>query len=129
MLQLPLKPWGSHCPVLTEREVSCSFSLPTATFSIQSKQIKTVKQKKVTSRPNYKLDMEIKWKSIMSDSLWPHELYSPRNSPGQKIEVKSHSLLPGIFPTQRSNPSLQHCRQILYQLYHKGSPDMEVAYY
>ena len=28
----------------------------------------------------------------------------------------------GIFPTQRSNPGLPHCRQILYQLSHKGSP-------
>ena len=31
-------------------------------------------------------------------------------------------LLQGIFPTQGSNPGLQHCRQILYQLSHKGSP-------
>ena len=29
---------------------------------------------------------------------------------------------PGIFPTQGSNPDLPHCRQILYQLSHKGSP-------
>ena len=28
----------------------------------------------------------------------------------------------GIFPTQRSNPSLPHCRQVLYQLSHQGSP-------
>ena len=28
----------------------------------------------------------------------------------------------GTFPTQRSNPGLLHCRQILYQLSHKGSP-------
>ena len=28
----------------------------------------------------------------------------------------------GIFPTQGSNPDLQHCRWILYQLSHKGSP-------
>ena len=26
-----------------------------------------------------------------------------------------------IFPTQGSNPGLLHCRQILYQLSHKGS--------
>ena len=32
------------------------------------------------------------------------------------------SLLQGIFPTQGSNPSLPHCRQIPYQLSHKGSP-------
>ena len=36
----------------------------------------------------------------------------------------SLSLLQGIFPTQGSNPSLPHCRGILYQLSHKGSPRM-----
>ena len=55
----------------------------------------------------------------MSDSLWPHELYSPWNSPGQNTGVSSLSLLQGIFPTQ---PGLLHCRQILYQLNHKGNP-------
>ena len=29
---------------------------------------------------------------------------------------------PGIVPTQGSNPSLPHCRQILYCLSHQGSP-------
>ena len=33
----------------------------------------------------------------------------------------SLSLLQGIFPTQRSNPGLPHCRWIVYQLNHKGS--------
>ena len=33
-----------------------------------------------------------------------------------------NSLLQGILPSQESNPSLPHCRQILYQLSHKGSP-------
>ena len=36
--------------------------------------------------------------------------------------VGSLSLLQGIFPTQGSNPALLHCRWILYQLSHKGSP-------
>ena len=27
----------------------------------------------------------------------------------------------GIFPTQESNPGLQHCSQILYQLSYEGS--------
>ena len=35
----------------------------------------------------------------------------------------SLSLLQGIFPTQGLNPGLPHCRQILNQLRHKGSPD------
>ena len=36
----------------------------------------------------------------------------------------SLSLLQGIFPTQGSNPGLPHCRWILYQLSHQGSPGM-----
>ena len=36
--------------------------------------------------------------------------------------VGSCSLLQGIFPTWRSNSGLPHCRKILYQLSHKGSP-------
>ena len=57
----------------------------------------------------------------MSDSLQPHGLYSPGNSPGENTGVGSLSLLQGIFPTQGSNPGLPHCWQILYQLSHKGS--------
>ena len=60
--------------------------------------------------------------SVVSDSLWPHGLYSPWNSPGQNTGMGSLSLLQGIFPTQGSSPGLPHCRQILYQLSHKGSP-------
>ena len=60
--------------------------------------------------------------SVMSDSLQPHGLYSPWNSPGQNTGVGSLSLLQGIFPTQGVNPGLPHCRQILYQLSPKGSP-------
>ena len=42
----------------------------------------------------------------------------------------SLSLLPEIFPTQGLNPGLPHCRWILYQLSHKGSPRIQkwVAY-
>ena len=57
-----------------------------------------------------------------SDSLRPHRLYSPRNSPGQNTGVGSLSLLQGTVPTQGLNPSLLRCRQILYQLSHKRSP-------
>ena len=52
----------------------------------------------------------------------PWTIYSPWNSPGQNTKVGSFSLLQGIFPTQGSNPGFLHCRQILYQLSHKGSP-------
>ena len=60
--------------------------------------------------------------SVVSDSLRPHGLHSPWNSPGQNTGMGSLSLLQGIFPTQGSNPGLSHCRRILYQLSHKGSP-------
>ena len=72
---------------------------------------------------------EVKWShSVVSDSLWPHGLYSPWNSPGQNTRVSSLSLLQGIFPTQRLNPGLPHCRQIFYQLSYKGrSLDYRVA--
>jgi len=62
---------------------------------------------------------------VVSDSFCPHGRYSPQDSPGQNIGVGSLSLLQGIFPTQGSNPGLQHCRRILYQLSHKGTSNFE----
>ena len=44
------------------------------------------------------------------------------DSPGKNSGVGCHALLQGIFPTQGSNPSLLHCRWILYHLSHQGSP-------
>ena len=44
--------------------------------------------------------------SVLSNSLQPHGLYSPWNSPGQNTGVGSLSLLRGIFLTQRLNPDL-----------------------
>ena len=41
---------------------------------------------------------------------------------GKSTGVCCHALLQGIIPTQGSNPGLPLCRQILYQLSHKGSP-------
>ena len=58
--------------------------------------------------------------SVMSDCLWPYGLYSPRNFTGHNTGVRSLSLLQGIFPTQGLNVGLPHCRQILYQLSHRG---------
>ena len=59
--------------------------------------------------------------SVMSNSLQPHRFYSSWNFPSQNTGVGKLSLLQ-IFPTQGSNPGLLHCKQILYQLCHKGSP-------
>ena len=72
--------------------------------------------------------MEVKWSEsllVVSDFLRPYGLYSPLNSPGQNTGVGSLSFLQGIFPTQRPSPGLLHCRQILYQLRHKGRPRIQ----
>ena len=53
--------------------------------------------------------------SAVSDSVRP-ELSRPEHRRG------SRSLLQGSFPTQGSNPGLLHCRRVLYQLSHQGSP-------
>ena len=48
--------------------------------------------------------------SVVSDSLQPHGLYSPWNSPGQNTGVGSLSLLQGIFPNpgiEPRSPTLQ----------------------
>ena len=45
----------------------------------------------------------------------------PGDSPGKNTGVGWHALLQGIFPTQKSNPGLLHCRWILYHLSRQGS--------
>ena len=53
---------------------------------------------------------------------WSHAgLLCPCNSPGKNTEVDCHALVQKIFPTQGSNPGLQHCGQILYYLSYQGS--------
>ena len=46
----------------------------------------------------------------------------PWDSPGKNTGEGCHALLQGIFPTLGLNTVLLHCRQILYQLSHQGSP-------
>ena len=64
-----------------------------------------------------------KWKSLSPVWLFvsPWTIQSTKFS---RPEYWSGSLflLQRIFSTQRSNPGLRHCRQILYQLSHKGRP-------
>ena len=43
----------------------------------------------------------------------------PQDSPGKNTGVGCHSLLQGIFLTQRLNPGVPHFRQILYPLSHE----------
>ena len=78
-----------------------------------------LKWRRQNTNPN-----KVKVTQSVSDSLWPHGLYkySPWNSPGKDTGMGSHSLLQGIFPIPGLNPGLPHCRQILYQLSHQGSP-------
>ena len=57
-------------------------------------------------------------------SLLQAEILLPCQPPGKpkNTVVGSQSLLQENFPTQESNWSLLHCRQILYQLSYPGSP-------
>ena len=64
----------------------------------------------------------VKVKVTQSDSLQPHGLYNPWNSPGWNTGMGSLSFLQGIFPTQGLNPCLLYCRGILYKLSHQESP-------
>ena len=75
-----------------------------------------------------KYTWESESRSVLSYSLRPHGLYTPWNSSSQNTGVGSLSLLQGTFPTQESNPDLPHCRQILYQLSHKGSPSSSLLF-
>ena len=54
--------------------------------------------------------------SVVSDSLWPHGIYTTWNSPAQNPGVGSLSLSPGDLPNPGIYPGLLHCRQILYWL-------------
>ena len=72
--------------------------------------------------PARKWKCESESRLVRSNSLQPHGLYSPWNSPGQNTGVGSLSLLQGIFPTQESNRGFLHCRRILNQLSYKGRP-------
>ena len=60
--------------------------------------------------------------SLLRQGLQPTSLLCPWDSPGKNTGVGCHAFLHGIFPTQRSNPGLPHCRQILYHLSHQGNP-------
>ena len=62
-------------------------------------------------------------RSLVSDSLWPHGLYSPWNSPGQNNEVSSCSYLQRIFPTQGLNPGLPHYRWFFTNWAIREGPD------
>ena len=95
-------PWRLRAVGSSQRASRCGFQFP--------------------SLPSIDGESESESRSVLSNSLGPHRLYSPWNSLVQNTGVGSLSLLQGIFPTQGLNPGLPHCRQILYWLSHKGSP-------
>ena len=55
------------------------------------------------------MDCSLPGSSVHGDSL------------GKNTGVGCHALLQGIFPAQRLNPGLPHCRQIVYHLSHQVS--------
>ena len=63
-----------------------------------------------------------KWKLLSRVQTLCSPMDCPWISSGWNTGVGSLSLLQGIFPTQGWNPGLLHCRWILNQLSHKGSP-------
>ena len=63
-----------------------------------------------------------KWKSLSCVQFFVTPWTVSMEFSRPKYWSGSLSLLQGIFPTQGSNPGLPHCRWILYQLSHKGSP-------
>ena len=56
--------------------------------------------------------------------LWTvvHETPLSWDSPGKNTGVSYQALLQGFFPIHKLNPSLLHCKWILYPLSHLGSP-------
>ena len=60
--------------------------------------------------------------ALQVDSLLTEPTGKPKNSWGGSL-----SLLQGIFPTQKLNWGLLHCRWILYELSYQGSPDLSIS--
>ena len=49
-------------------------------------------------------------------TVQPPRFFCSWDFPGKDTCVGCHFLLQGIFPTQKSNPCLQHCSRMLYHL-------------
>ena len=59
------------------------------------------KTERYTGKGEIHLDRRVsESRSVVSDSLWPHGLYSPQNSPGQNTGVGSQ-----LFPSPRDHPN------------------------
>ena len=60
---------------------------------------------------------------LVAQTLWTVARHTPLSLgfPRQNYSSGGHSLLQQIFLTRASNPSLLHCRQLLYPLNHQGN--------
>ena len=65
--------------------------------------------------------IEPRFPTLQADSLPTEPQGKPKNT-----GVGSLSLFQLVFPTQESNRGLLHCRQILYQPSHQGSPNNHI---
>ena len=122
--QFQLNAFGTRCTLgmseMSHRELCC-FPCSHKTDPLNTKEYSSHLPRNVLTPISLEPLKKSESHSVRSNSLRTHRLYSPWNSPGQHTGVCSHSLLQGIFPTQRSNLGLLHCRCILYQLSHQES--------
>ena len=117
-------PW-SHKESDTTQQLSTESTVSYCVWKARERERSSINQMSVyllNFGGNFLSAGERESRSVVSDSLRPHGLYSSSNSPGQNTGVGSCSLLQVIFPTQGLNPGLLHCRQILYQLSHQENP-------
>ena len=113
---------------------SCPQFLPASVFSNESTlrmrwpkywsfSFSLIPSKEIPGLISFWLAVIKKWKlkSLSCVPLFGTPWTIQSNSLGQNTGVGYHAFLWGIFLTQGSNSRLPHCRQILYQLSHKGS--------
>ena len=111
----------------TKRKIKANLQVHIVMCSVMSHSLRPhhdFRQSEVIKNESVKL-LESKVK-VKVTQLCP-TLCSPWNAPGQNTGVGSLSHLQGIFPTQGSNPGLLHCRRLLYQLSHQGSPSSSLV--
>ena len=94
----------------TAHTLGCCYNLPASVYPFvkAEKKLPVVhcKPQKASAAQFVSFRRKCESCSVVSNSLRPHVLYSPWNSPGQNTGVGSLSLLQGIFPTRGSNPGL-----------------------
>ena len=104
-------PWGTYLPRPGPSPQRCLTRQPQQHPAASAEPCKARKKRKL-SLTLASLN-ESEGRSVVSDSLQPHGLYGPWDSPGQNSGVGSLSLLQGILPTQESNQGLLHYRRSL----------------